>query len=161
SDNVLDVGWVNRNETQNQQRVASKAPNAWGLYDMSGSIWQWVEDVYHDSYIGAPTDGRAWIGLGVDDDEVLQEKIDAINQAVIKGEMKKIEAALMIERMRFDAGAKERGTTQLKSENSAARVLRGGSWRFTENFARATYRLAGEPGNWYYGNGFRIAASMP
>ncbi len=43
----------------------------------------------------------------------------------------------------------------------AARVLRGGSWRFSENFARATYRLAGEPGNWYYGNGFRVAASIP
>lgn len=161
SDDAHDVGWVNRDGIQYQQLVGSKEPNAWGLYDMSGSIWQWVEDVYHDSYIGAPSDGRAWIGLGTNDEDILQKEIDAINKSVAEGKMKKIEAALITERMRFDAGIKERSTSQLKSENSAARVLRGGSWRFTADFARATYRLAGEPGNWYYGNGFRIAASLP
>jgi len=35
------------------------------LYDMSGNVWEWVEDVLHENYIGAPTDGSAWRGDGV------------------------------------------------------------------------------------------------
>jgi formylglycine-generating enzyme required for sulfatase activity len=41
--------------------VGSFAPNAFGLYDMAGNVWQWVEDCYHTTYEGAPADGAAWI----------------------------------------------------------------------------------------------------
>jgi formylglycine-generating enzyme required for sulfatase activity len=40
--------------------VGSFAANRFGLYDMVGNVWEWVEDCYHDSYNGAPTDGLAW-----------------------------------------------------------------------------------------------------
>jgi formylglycine-generating enzyme required for sulfatase activity len=40
--------------------VGSFAPNAFGLYDMAGNVWQYVQDCYHDNYNGAPTDGSAW-----------------------------------------------------------------------------------------------------
>lgn len=40
--------------------VGSFAPNPFGLYDVNGSVWEWVSDCWHSSYKGAPADGRNW-----------------------------------------------------------------------------------------------------
>ena len=42
--------------------VGSFEANAFGLYDMHCNIGEWVDDCWHDSYKGAPTDGRVWVG---------------------------------------------------------------------------------------------------
>jgi formylglycine-generating enzyme required for sulfatase activity len=41
--------------------VGQFPPNAFGLYDMHGQVWEWCEDGWHKDYQGAPEDGSAWI----------------------------------------------------------------------------------------------------
>ncbi len=51
--------------------VGSFPPNAFGLYDMHGQVWEWCSDRYHDNYNGAPTDGSSW-ETGLDNRRVLR-----------------------------------------------------------------------------------------
>jgi len=53
------VAWYQGNSGGAPRPVGGKRPNAFGLYDMLGNVWEWTQDGYRDSYEGAPLDGSA------------------------------------------------------------------------------------------------------
>ena len=55
------VAWYDDNSGGSLHPVRQKEPNAWGLYDVLGNVWEWVEDDWHGSYDGAPDNGAAWV----------------------------------------------------------------------------------------------------
>ena len=100
------IAWYNDNSAGKTHVVGTKLPNAFGLFDMLGNVWEWCADWYHDDYAGAPADGSAWLSGG----------------------------------------------------EQTHRVLRGGSWDYSAQTLRSSFRNRNCPDFRLNDNGFRLCA---
>jgi formylglycine-generating enzyme required for sulfatase activity len=64
--------WHTGNAAGNDPPVGAKRPNPWGLYDIHGYLWEWCEDVAHESYAQLPTDGSPAGGVDPQSQRVLR-----------------------------------------------------------------------------------------
>lgn len=60
SDNIDSVAWYDGNSGNKTHPAGQKQANAWGLYDMSGNIWEWVQDCYEGDCAKRVLRGGSW-----------------------------------------------------------------------------------------------------
>lgn len=63
---LSEIAWYKENSNGQPQDVGGKLPNAWGLYDMLGNVWEWCTDIYDETVYG---EYRVFRGAGWCDQE--------------------------------------------------------------------------------------------
>lgn len=54
--------WFNAASNIGSRGVGERQPNPWGLYDIYGNVWEWVQDCWHEDYNDAPGNSKVWGG---------------------------------------------------------------------------------------------------
>jgi len=60
ADKAYLYNWFGEGSSEKTHPVGQKRASDFGLHDMHGNVWEWVEDCWKGSYTDAPDDGRAW-----------------------------------------------------------------------------------------------------
>ena len=63
--NLSEHGWHAGNSAATTQMVGQKTANPWGIFDFHGLVREWCLDLWHDDYLGAPTDQSPWLEGGI------------------------------------------------------------------------------------------------
>ncbi|HPN32806.1 MAG TPA: SUMF1/EgtB/PvdO family nonheme iron enzyme [bacterium] len=64
SNNINDVAWYNNNSGGKTNQVGKLLPNDFDLYDMSGNVWEWCEDLFY-SFNSRVIKGGSWAGASI------------------------------------------------------------------------------------------------
>ena len=120
--------------------VGSFSENGFGLYDVHGNVWEWVEDCQNGSYDGAPTDGSAWES---EDRYWRNELRHRRNESGFRFEIPPIEVAPI-------SGSKDR----------CRRMVRGGSWSSESRDLRSASRDQFTAWDQRHDVGFRVARTL-
>ena len=137
---IDDVAWYDGNSGGQTHDVAQKRPNASGLYDMLGNVWEWVKD---------------W------DDENNYDDITQI-YAANKQQSEITKADQDLQRLAHPPGAPGPSQDPAGPPSGTLHVLRGGSWDVSPRDVRVSYRGGDNPAYMYnyIGIGFRCGGEV-
>lgn len=139
-DDAGRLAWSTLNSRGTTHPVAMLGANAFGLYDMSGNVWEWVEDNYHDSYV---QQSKSFI------DMLGSETVSSMSSKLKLWESASTESIK----------APEDGSAW--KDDGSKLVLRGGSWKYVPQFLRAATRMGATPAEQTDEFGFRLARDLP